>query len=832
MNRAARAPWLIAAICLLAPAALRAATCADIGAGCVPLTACGEVDGTASYYLLSNDLRADRSCLTLKRGTYTLDLNSRTITYSDLSFSGVQNPGFEEAEGTDPQKPAGWELSNFPTSRRQSYEDKLFYDDHSLRLERPANGADVTATSSQVSLPAAGRYAVFASVNGGPYGIATAAIGVTGLAVTCDNRISNQHSVYENTDMSTGIICEFEIAAPAQVRARMTLSSTDPARATTLHVDEMDIRPIGDSAIEPKAYDPVVVEIRNGTVLEGRAQGIFSPAIKIYSGGKVKGLHVTTNGVDAPCIYGMWHGDIEIADNTLTANGRVPFHRHYPFAMINITRTEGGLQIHDNLLLNGPHVGILTSDATGGKKNAKKSVIRDNTIKTKIVATNGFAIAASSNTEIFNNTIQPVQGHGIAAGSYQEIHHNRIEPRSWPCSEYARAGYPNSAHGIRIKTYGSGAMRDLSIHDNTIIGRTNPQRSNCYTEVSGITNYITDFNPLIEPNLSNNRIFNNIVDVATDDPEKQDAIALKNEGTAEIFGNTFKSNHIAIEMSDADSCLPDPPNTSGCQSSHRGGGENNVLTGNQIIKAEGATSFHTLRCGYFRGNNNTFLDTRLEGGADLKDVLQLTQYPAPGIDHKVAWVLTVKVLNSAGDPVQGAHVLFLDKNGQEVKRGTTDADGTAVADLVEYNYVHVTSPAYTYFSPYTVKVGELSAEVALTASMTVTFRGDQYTVCGNGVVEAGEACDQNDLAGASCASQGFDQGTLACTSACTYDLRQCQNENVDPLTDDDNPAVASGCRSAAAAPSALLTALFLLGLFRHSWRSKALRPPGPRRTTS
>lgn len=46
--------------------------------------------------------------------------------------------------------------------------------------------------------------------------------------------------------------------------------------------------------------------------------------------------------------------------------------------------------------------------------------------------------------------------------------------------------------------------------------------------------------------------------------------------------------------------------------------------------------------------------------------------------------------------------------------------------------------------------------------------------CGDGVRNGGEACDGNDLGGASCASVGFDQGTLACTAACTHNTSGCE----------------------------------------------------------
>ncbi len=47
------------------------------------------------------------------------------------------------------------------------------------------------------------------------------------------------------------------------------------------------------------------------------------------------------------------------------------------------------------------------------------------------------------------------------------------------------------------------------------------------------------------------------------------------------------------------------------------------------------------------------------------------------------------------------------------------------------------------------------------------------TVCGNGVREGGEQCDGADLGGATCASQGFSGGTLACKGNCAFDTAGC-----------------------------------------------------------
>ncbi len=56
---------------------------------------------------------------------------------------------------------------------------------------------------------------------------------------------------------------------------------------------------------------------------------------------------------------------------------------------------------------------------------------------------------------------------------------------------------------------------------------------------------------------------------------------------------------------------------------------------------------------------------------------------------------------------------------------------------------------------------------------------DYFTVvkggplCGNGLKDTGEECDQSDLGGASCATRGCSGGTLTCASSCVLGAAGC-----------------------------------------------------------
>ena len=62
---------------------------------------------------------------------------------------------------------------------------------------------------------------------------------------------------------------------------------------------------------------------------------------------------------------------------------------------------------------------------------------------------------------------------------------------------------------------------------------------------------------------------------------------------------------------------------------------------------------------------------------------------------------------------------------------------------------------------------------------------DPASVCGNGIVEAGEACDGRH-GGATCTDLGFDGGTLRCDASCAFDTSTCTSaERCDNGLDDD-----------------------------------------------
>jgi hypothetical protein len=72
--------------------------------------------------------------------------------------------------------------------------------------------------------------------------------------------------------------------------------------------------------------------------------------------------------------------------------------------------------------------------------------------------------------------------------------------------------------------------------------------------------------------------------------------------------------------------------------------------------------------------------------------------------------------------------------------------------------------------------------LACNPDCTFDVSGCGADLCGNGQIDPSEACDGTDLGGYSCQAMGYDSGELACTGDCTWDLAGCVSDPVDCAT--------------------------------------------------
>ncbi|MCX4243706.1 hypothetical protein [Paraliomyxa miuraensis] len=96
----------------------------------------------------------------------------------------------------------------------------------------------------------------------------------------------------------------------------------------------------------------------------------------------------------------------------------------------------------------------------------------------------------------------------------------------------------------------------------------------------------------------------------------------------------------------------------------------------------------------------------------------------------------------------------------------TSAPGTTMPDPTATGPIDPTTGG----QPTSVGTGEDTTSGTTTEPMTTSLDSSSEgpgPVCGNDVIEADEPCDGTDLGGATCVSEGFDGGSLACADDCS-----------------------------------------------------------------
>ena len=124
-------------------------------------------------------------------------------------------------------------------------------------------------------------------------------------------------------------------------------------------------------------------------------------------------------------------------------------------------------------------------------------------------------------------------------------------------------------------------------------------------------------------------------------------------------------------------------------------------------------------------------------------------------------------------------------DGSTVTQTTSETVTTSATSTMSTTEADTSSGSSEESSSTEVTQG--SSESSSTSSETSSSEESTTEVgsCGNGMVDGSEQCDGDDLAGADCASIGFDAGTLACNAGCVYDtfdciIYICLNNTIDP----------------------------------------------------
>ena len=172
------------------------------------------------------------------------------------------------------------------------------------------------------------------------------------------------------------------------------------------------------------------------------------------------------------------------------------------------------------------------------------------------------------------------------------------------------------------------------------------------------------------------------------------------------IGGQFYDNHITTNVPAA------------WVASRYGGAINSSIFNNTIVKSSKADSdFKPFRMGWaertdciakgIKFSSNEFED--LSFGIDATD-----QHHS----YSVYWTMTVHVIDKKGKKANGAEVVFLDKNKEEVLSMKANSGGSMQVELVEYS---MDDDKISYLSPYTVIVNNKKEKVSLNRNKEITI---------------------------------------------------------------------------------------------------------------
>lgn len=479
--------------------------------------------------------------------------------------------------------------------------------------------------------------------------------------------------------------------------------------------------------VETTTWWKTNIKVTNGKIIQGPGGSEEASPVSMFASTavEVSYLNLTYYGNDTKGIKNpqpnYTTGGYNIHNNTITSNVTVVSNRQAGVPAIDI----GGInpEVHDNVIAKTPHMGI----RHGAGDNAK--IYNNQIIVDSPGFSNPYAIiiqGAQINFDVYNNTINAVDGRGISIDGTPDnpgpgkVHDNHIDVKQSSMIEYGGVG---NSHGIRLR-FGT---HDTEVYNNTIIGHAGnvcPSRNPNYVG-SGCT--VHGISVTAHQGGINNKFYNNDIIVSTNDPNLEaadisfggndlNAVPYTPALVTEIIGNRLASNHTNIEFAYGD-----------------GSADNQLLISNTFVKSSNPLNYHTITVGYWNSHalNETFTDTILEGGADLKDL----RFPPTGsgdYSYYNKWFLNITVKGPNGQPIEGA-IVTANASGTSLEpiTATTDPQGKVKLALPEYYRYGTTVPAttnYNNFNPYNITASKSGLSEAKTQIIMDTSKALEMTL--------------------------------------------------------------------------------------------------------
>lgn len=708
------------------------------------------LDQANTTYVLQTDVTTEGSAFAIIANDVIFDLNGHTITYGNADPITVFNGSFEAGVGSVAD---GWDFSNAPNAERFDATGRWIYNevydgDYSLRFNDTTADEYVESTGT-ITLQPNTTYTLSGmfeyggegrAVNNGEEGYPLVK-GYAQLLSASNEVVAEASFAFTNNRGIQLVEAEFTTGDDPNIYTVRVGVEGDPLGADPFYIDDIKVQRTKNYGVATQVYSWATSQyvdgftqygvgtnstVKNGTITQGNANGSWSHAIFMQQidGLTIDDLTVTVQGQNTSAIYGLTQENYHqtITNNTFTSNVKTVSSRDAgDGSVINNVRGEIGY----NEIVDGPHIGILS----GGDDTE----IHHNTIATSGIYTNAFAIALNSDRgEI---------GAGGAA-----VHNNTIN------------NYTNGKYGRGMIMSGSNPV---AIYDNNISVHVNDQNQ----EYEGAP--IGGAYGIQIENGSNKEVYGNTVAAYSDVAE---AFALRIGGGAiapehnYIHDNTFEAVRLSgtktastlrIDLLNNGSDTRFVNNTFRSNDSFSSHADNiDIVLESSTFQATGnLATFAVIRSinvgpTVIEFRDPVFADQATEDAFANGEVRKTTGQVDPLSSYAVSWTTTFQVNDEQGQPIAGAAVTVVDKNGIEVFSGTTDANGSSVATLKQFA---TAGDVKTEYGPYTVQA------LADSSESTLNFEADSTQTL---VLQVAPSVGSNSLSTPADQQYGLQNETL------------------------------------------------------------------------
>lgn len=657
------------------------------------------LDQSGATYVLNTDFSTPSTAFVVGAADIVLDLNGHVVTYGDHPPTTVVNGGFENGSG---QNVPGWDLRYAPNAQIADNTNLLF-GDQVLRLSNfnttqrifsdpvaiPQAGRDYTATITPAN-PQANvtvQISIMDAVTGEILATGTSSGAHRGFSAVVNFTPSTTNPVYLIVDVIP------KSSSPTSVdldMATLDLSADYGILATRVWYKQLPGYANLSLEAQQNYRKASNFTVKNGFLLQGQGRAYGSSAVyaRSLTGLTIDNVETLVTGMDSRTVEAIYaKGNVAILNSTFREEIPNISNRLRNFATINLVRNQADLTVAGNRILGSPQVGI---NITHNDDRFSVTVDR-NEIRHQGIVTNAYGIVLSAieNFEISNNTILTTSGRGIMVDGYssQVLANGNIYGNYVDVQESLNREYPTrlEARALRLRNNvdSRGAHRDIHIHDNTFIARTDEgmaqQAFGARISYVNINGHMSNAGIVIEDNIFG-------AYVATPDPTyraKALVIDQMDPGIHPTFqNNVLMSNDVSLQLTGP------------------GGDVSDVTLLNHVFsnwRDNQGRPYTAIEAGYWirEIHNVKILSPQFENGADLS----IKWVGSGEKDIAIGWLLDITVRDSIGQTVPFAQVTVKDRFGNVVFSGTTDENGSlSNMEIVTRIYQQETS------SPYIIRI--------------------------------------------------------------------------------------------------------------------------------